>query len=331
MLRTMLRHTSSAEISIKRRRIRVTLAPHVRRYAIFDNFASMKLLVALCCVTCLLSCEKNIDFKLKVVHDVLVVDASIENNQPPIVVLSKSFDYFSKIGAQTLDTLFVHNAAVFISNGVQTQQLKEYSVGASGFRTYFYSIDTSNIRSAFEGQFNTTYNLKVNVAGKEYTSTTTIPALAKKIDSLWWKQAPFSTDTSEVVMIMRATDPAGLGNYIRYYTKINNGFFLPGAQSVYDDQLIDGTTYDLKVDPGINRNDPVAFDKNFFHRGDTVTLKLSNIDRSSYQFWLTMEFAYQSIGNPFASPNTVRGNISNGALGAFCGYAAGLKTLVIPK
>lgn len=291
----------------------------------------MKLTATLFCLICLFSCEKNIDFKLKVVPDVLVIDASIENTQPPIVVLSKSFDYFSKITPQSLDTLFVHNADVFISNGIHTQKLKEYSIDSTGFHTYFYSIDTSNIPASFAGQFNTTYNLKVVVAGKEYTSTTTIPALTKKIDSLWWKPAPFSTDTSEVIVMLRATDPPGLGNYVRYYTKINNGFFLPGVQSVFNDELIDGTTYDLKLDPGIDRNNPIAFDKNFFHRGDTVTLKLSNIDRKTYQFWLTMEFAYQSIGNPFASPNKVIGNISNGALGAFCGYAAGFKTLVIPK
>lgn len=291
----------------------------------------MKLVGFLFCITCLISCEKNINFKLKVVPDVVVVDASIENNQPPIVVLSKSFDYFSKITPQTLDTLFIHDADVSVSNGTQTQKLREYSIDSVGFRTYFYSIDTSNIRASFAGQFNTTYTLKAIVDGKEYTSTTTIPALAKKIDSLWWKPAPFTTDTSEVVVTVRSTDPPGLGNYIRYYTKINSGPYLPGVQSVFDDELIDGTTYDLKLDPGIDRNNPVAFDKNFFHRGDTVTLKLSNIDRTTYEFWLTMEFAYQSIGNPFASPNTVLGNISNGALGAFCGYAAGFKTLVIAK
>jgi hypothetical protein len=44
-----------------------------------------------------------------------------------------------------------------------------------------------------------------------------------------------------------------------------------------------------------------------------------------------MEFAYQSIGNPFASPNKVLGNISNGGLGAFCGYASDFKIIEIPK
>ena len=167
----------------------------------------MKLAAVLFCITCLFSCEKNINFKIKVIPDVLVVDAVIENNQSPIVVLSKSFDYFSKITPQSLDTLFVHDADIFISNGILTQKLREYSIDSTGFHTYFYSVDTSNIPASFAGQFNTTYNLKIVVAGKEYTSTTTIPSLTKKIDSLWWKPAPFSTDTSEVIVMVRATDP----------------------------------------------------------------------------------------------------------------------------
>jgi len=299
---------------------------------ICNNFAPMKLLSVLVGAICLSSCEKNINFKLKVVPDVLVVDAGIENNQPPVVVLSKSFDYFSKITPQVLDTSFVHNASVSVSNETQTQQLKEYSVDSTGgYLIYYYSIDTTNLNSAFLGQLNTTYHLKIVVAGNEYTAITTIPPLAKKIDSLWWKPTPFTDDSSDADLFVQAKDPPGLGNYVRYYTKINNGAYLPGQQSVFDDELIDGTTYNLKVQPGIDRNNPVAFDKNFFHRGETVTLKLSNIDRATYQFWLTMEFAYQSIGNPFASPNKVLGNISNGALGAFCGYASDFKTIEIPK
>ncbi|MEP6583791.1 MAG: DUF4249 domain-containing protein [Ginsengibacter sp.] len=284
------------------------------------------------CAMVLLSCEKNIDFTLKQVPDLVVVDASIENGQPPIVVLSNSFDYFSNITPSLLAGIFIHDASVFISDGNKTQQLKEYFIdSAGGNRIYYYSIDTANLPAAFIGQTGSTYDLKIMTNGKEYDAITTIPALSKKIDSLWWKPAPFTSDSSRVIVFVRATDPPGLGNYIRYFTSQNSGRYLPGGQSVFDDQLIDGTTYDLRLDPGIDRNDPVGFDDNFFHHGDTVTLKLSNIDRSTYHFWLTMEFAYQSIGNPFASPNTVLGNISNGALGAFCGYASGYKTLIIPK
>lgn len=291
----------------------------------------MKLTALIFCLIFLCACEKNINFNLKEVPDILGIDASIENGQPPVVVLSKSFNYYSNISAATLDSSFIHNADVSISNGSQIQKLREYSIdSAGGFRVYFYSIDTANIASSFVGKLNTTYNLKVISAGQEYDATTTVPSIADNIDSLWWKPTPFADDSTETDVFIRSTDPKGLGNYIRYYTKVNDGPFLPGQQSVFDDELTDGTTYDLKVTPGIDRNNPTSFDKNFFHKGDTITLKLSNIDRGTYKFWLTMEFAYQSIGNPFASPNTVLGNISNGGLGAFCGYASSFKTLYIP-
>ena len=303
-----------------------------KQYPVYSSiiFEFMKLLALIFCIICLWSCEKNINFDLKQVPDILVVDASIENGQPPVVILSKSFDYYSNISLATLDSSFVHNADVSISNGSQIQKLKEYSVDSTGVKIYFYSIDSANIASSFLGKLNTTYNLKVISAGQEYDATTTIPSLADKIDSLWWKPTPFADDSTEADIFIRATDPAGLGNYTRYYTRINSGLFLPGQQSVFDDELTDGTTYDVKITPGIDRNNPTSFDKNFFHRGDSVTLKLSNIDRGTYKFWLTMEFAYQSIGNPFASPNIVLGNISNGGLGAFCGYASSFRTLYIP-
>jgi hypothetical protein len=44
-----------------------------------------------------------------------------------------------------------------------------------------------------------------------------------------------------------------------------------------------------------------------------------------------MEYNYQSIGNPFSSPTKVLGNISNGALGYFGGYAAQYVYLIITK
>ncbi|MDQ6609521.1 MAG: DUF4249 domain-containing protein [Bacteroidota bacterium] len=292
----------------------------------------MKTLLLLFCPLIFFSCEKNIDFTLHQAPDLLVVDASIENGQPPLVILSKSFDYFSKISPALLAGTFVHDADVYVSNGTKTQKLKEYSIDSSGGNTiFYYSVDSSMSTNSFLGQLNTKYDLKVVIGNQEYHASTTIPQLSKKIDSLWWEPAPFATDSSKVVVIVRATDPPGLGNYIRYYTKQNNGPFLPGLQSVFDDQLIDGTTYDLRLDPGINRNDPAPFDDNSFRHGDTVVLKLSNIDRTTYYFWLTMEFAYQSIGNPFASPNKVLGNVDNGALGSFCGYASDFKTLFIPQ
>ncbi|MEO5892359.1 MAG: DUF4249 domain-containing protein [Ferruginibacter sp.] len=291
-----------------------------------------KLIRAVLLLVIFSSCEKDINFNLKNSEDLLVVDANIENDRPPVVVLTKSLDFFSTLDPALLINSFVRNADVTISNGVLTHKLKEYATAVGGGITlYSYSIDSANLATAFLGEFNTSYTLNITAEGKEYTAATTIPALTKKADSLWWKTAPYSDDTNNVVLMVRSTDPPGLGNYIRYFTKKNSDAFLPGENSVFDDQVIDNTTYELQLDPGINRNNSVPFDSNYFRRGDTVTLKLCNIDRATYTFWSTWEFAFQSIGNPFAQPNKVIGNISNGALGDFYGYAAFYKTLIIPK
>jgi hypothetical protein len=44
-----------------------------------------------------------------------------------------------------------------------------------------------------------------------------------------------------------------------------------------------------------------------------------------------MEFAYQSVGNPFSSPTKVLSNIKGNALGYFAGYASQYRTIIIPK
>ncbi len=274
------------------------------------------------------SCEKNIDFNLKNADDVVVVDAQIENGQVPTVILTKSFDYFSTISPQILASSFVRNAEVTISNGTVTHKLKEYPVLFFGYVGYYYSIDSSNLATAFIGQFNKQYTLTIKAEGKEYTAKTNIPLLTKYPDSLWFKRAPLNADSNKRVLMTKTTDPKGLGNYIRYFTKKNRGNFLPGENSVFDDAVIDGTTYEIQVDPGIDRNNRISADSNFFRRGDTVTIKLCNIDKATYTFWNTWEFAQQSIGNPFSQPNKVIGNINNGALGAFCGYAVWYKTII---
>ena len=278
------------------------------------------------------SCEKGITFNLNNTTPSVVVEATIENDQPPVVILSTSFDYFSNISPEILANSFVHNAVIKISNGTTTHQLKEYSYSTGAkIKVYYYSIDSSNLATAFVGAFNTSYTMNIQVNGQTLTSSTTIPLLAKKIDSLWWKKAPDNPDTNKVVLVARATDPPGFGNYIRYFTRVNSDPFYPGLNSVFDDQIIDGKTYTVDVERGVNRNEKLDMENySFFNRGDTITLKFANIDKATFDFWRTMEYSYSSIGNPFASPTKVLSNVK-GALGYFGGYAVQYTTLIVPK
>jgi hypothetical protein len=280
-----------------------------------------------------ISCEKAISLQPEIQQSLLVVDGQIENGQPPFIQLSNSINYFSTISRDVLANSFVRNAVVTIADGVRTHRLKEYATSiGGGFNIYYYSLDTSQVTTAVFGRLGKKYTLQIQANGKQYTAETTIPLLAKTTDSLWWVKAPRNTDSTKVVMMARVTDPPGYGNYARYFTRVNKGNFLPGANSAFDDQVIDGKTYDVQVDQGTDRNKPPEDeDYGYFKRGDTITVRFCNIDKATYDFWRTIEFSYQSVGNPFSSPVKVLGNISNGALGAFSGYAAQYKTLIIPK
>jgi hypothetical protein len=283
-------------------------------------------------LTALTACEKTIELDLNETSPKLVVEATIENGQPPIVVLTKSVGYFSNISPDILANSFVHNAIIKVSNGTKTHQLKEYQVPLIGnYSLYYYSIDSSNLATAFEGQINGSYTLQIISEGQQYDATTTIPSITKSIDTMWWRPTPFDTSGKEVDVLIRERDKPGFGDFIRYFTKKNDEPYLPGFQSVYDDLVIDGTTYEVEVEPGFDRNKGWDDEDRLFRRGDTVTLKLSNIDKATYEFWRTMEYSYSSIGNPFASPVKVISNISNGALGYFGGYASQFRTIIIPE
>jgi len=293
----------------------------------------MKYVLAFGLICLFASCEKDIDLNPQVQAAKLVVDGQIEQGQAPVIVLTSSFGYFSTISAAQLSGTFVRNATVTVSDGTKTHQLKEYAVPVTNGNVYYYSNDPAQPATAFTGVPGKTYTLTIVAGGVTYTSTTTIPQPTKKLDSLWWKPTVKQEPGKEAALWVRATDPPGFGNYIRYFTRRNNGQFISGWYSVFDDEFVDGKTYDLQVDGGQDKNLKRDDDKNspFFGKGDTVTVKFCNIDKASFDFWRTWEFSFDAIGNPFGSPTKIQGNISNGALGAFCGYSVQYKTLIIPR
>ena len=273
----------------------------------------------------LISCEKEIELDLDIIKPELVVDATIENGMPPVVVLSKSLNYFKQINTETISSSFVRNASVIINDGISDYMLMADSTITSDGVLYFYT--TNKLFGATKG----TYNLSVKIGNDTYNSSTTIPEITRRIDSLWWEKPSFDDDTTNALLMIKATDRPGLGDCIRYFTKVNSAPFLPGLNSVFDDALIDGKTYSVSIDKGIDKNLGPQGDRASFKRGDTITLKLCNIDRQTFDFWRTFEFNYQSIGNPFSSPTKIISNVSGNAIGYFGGYAAQYRTIIIPK
>ncbi len=281
-----------------------------------------------------LGCEKKVSFQLKESAPLLSVDASIENNQAPVVVLTKSLNYFSNITSAIIEESMIKDATVTISNGTKIHQLKRYDVVLNSSTSFsYYSGNPYDTATFFTGEIGRSYQLKINWQGKEYSASTTIPSIRRVLDSVWWVKAPATPDTStKVVVKARVTDAPGFGDCARYFTKVNSGFYLPGFNSVFDDALVNGSTYTVDVDKGVDRNVELNLDDyGFFKRGDTVTLKLSNINKTTYDFWRTVEYNYSSSGNPFSSAVKILGNVSNGALGYFGGYSNQFQTIIIPQ
>jgi hypothetical protein len=296
------------------------------------RFFSSSLLLSIFFALVLSSCERDIVFTLDEADPKLVVEAYIENGEPPVVILSKSLPFFDTLRPVQLISSFVRDAQVSITHNGIVYPLKGYTSYVAGVPTgYHYTVDSLQPAIFLRGALQQRYQLIIRWQGQLYQAETTIPSLTRRIDSLFWRSAPPDNPSTKAALYVRATDAPGFGDYSRYYTRQNKGPFLPGLNSVYDDQVIDGTSYEVQVERGIIRNGPPEEGYTFFDRGDTVTLKLCNIDKQTYDFWRTVEFNYASIGNPFSSPTKVLGNISGNALGYFGGYAAQYRTIIIPR
>src|SRR5215831_18253661 len=121
----------------------------------------------------LCSCEKTISFKPKNADQLVVVEAIIESDQYPTVLLSRSQNYFSSISPGQLDSSFIHGADVSISNGTITSRLKEFVIPAgNGYTVSYYTVDSTYPAGIFKGEFGKGYSLQVGTGGKTYTATT---------------------------------------------------------------------------------------------------------------------------------------------------------------
>lgn len=293
----------------------------------------MKLIYLILFTVLIYSCERAIVFTPQTHEPKLVVEGIIENDLYPTVFLTKSLDFFSNISREEVTGSFVRNAEVTISDGVNTETLKEYEIRVSGDTLLsYYSIDTANGREGMRGLIGLTYQLNIKTDGREYSATTTIPYLRKTLDSLYYYPVYTSADSTRMIVYGRFNDPPGYGDYIRYFTKVNSGLYLPGLNSVFDDHVVDGKKYNVQIERGIDRNIEIDFENySYFKKGDIISIKFCTIDKGVFDFWRTMEYSYASIGNPFSSPTKVIGNISNGALGYFGGYAVQYASIIIPE
>jgi len=138
-------------------------------------------------------------------------------------------------------------------------------------------------------------------------------------------------------------DPDTLGNYYRAFTKVlgKDSVFLHPYPSVSDDRFFNGQKAEYQLYRGRNplednNYNPQGLDSAgvarwYFRTGETVIVKITQIDNLHYRFWYSMEQQFMTDGNPFATPTSLKTNIEGGAIGVWGGYGVFIDTLKIPK
>tara|TARA_B100000780_G_C21112819_1_gene449888 strand:+ start:1495 stop:2400 length:906 start_codon:yes stop_codon:yes gene_type:complete len=288
----------------------------------------------------LLGCTKAIDFELPEIEQTIVVEATVESGLPPRVILTNSQGYFEAIDSSILSNIFIHDADIVISDGIESFTLQE--INFNGIYVYT-SLDFGAI-----GQYGKTYSLTIQVNDKSVYSSTSIPQ-PLLIDSLWFDK--YVAYDSLGLIGAKFTDPDTLGNCYRWFAQRINSYTynypppfdnvkgtikdsrpLPPIGSSTDDKLFNGLSFDFIFPRGedglLEGPDDNNIEAGFYKIGDTILVKSTTTTYPIYLYVRAMENAAASEGSIFSSPGNLPYNVLGDGIGIFYGYGVSYDTLI---
>lgn len=294
----------------------------------------------------LFSCEKDIDISVPETENKIVIEGSIEQGEPPFVIITKTIGYFEPTDVGTFQETFIRDAVVTVSNGTNTVQLSGLctdqlpdsllatvavliGISEDDLKKFPFCLYTT-LNTAVFGEIGKSYRLDVVAEGQTLNATTTIPEPIP-MNNYWYKDQPGFSDYG--YLWFNLSDPAGLGNAYRVFTqrKGKDERFIPTDGSVFNDQLIEGLTFDAFFmrghEPGSEKEEDNNDTSEYYEQGDTIIIKFCTIDIPHFEFWETYEMVSFNKGNPFAAPTTIRTNV-DGGLGIWGGYGVTYDTLI---
>lgn len=284
------------------------------------------------------ACETEIEVEIPDYQDKIVIEGSIENGSPAMVVISKSVPYFSTIDIETLmNDVFIKNAEVTI----------ESSTGETERLTYTLCEDSpvylAYVGRNVLGEPGKSYKLTVNYDGKTYTATTSIQQPVK-LDSAYLAFLD-PTDTLPTSRISLTDNPLTKDYYMFrikvHGKKLHDRLWVTSLPVAFDDATFNGQTVNYEI---LRSNPSTLFAATMsdeelreyyrltYRKGDTIYLKTSILDDASYQYWSAMTYELAVGQNPFMSPAPVPCNISgDNVIGVWCGYASTIDTIYYPE
>ena len=257
------------------------------------------------------SCSKEIKIEEGQLENQLVVEGYIENGKYPKIYLTKSTKYFTKIDSSNFMQILANFAKVSVSDGNETEILTLMK-GKKTFPLFYFE------GSEIKGEIGKEYQIKIEIEGKTYESTTTI---TKPIDILSLTYFSKPNNPNYNFLNLKFKDPIEEKNYYKIYTKrIGKDLdFKPCYLSTFNDFGFNGKTYDFEI---LSSYSPVvdSDEDRYFVKGDSVIVKLCTMEKKNHESWKNIEAQIAISANPFGlSNNNPNSLISNNALGTWCG------------
>lgn len=291
----------------------------------------IRVYILLSAIVVLASCQKDVTFDVPDAKPKIVVEGFIDVDRPPFVFLTRSSNYFGVVDSNFFNSIIIGGALVKVSDGIDTVTLSEFTIDSAGVQISIYTdpLFFTNPSLAFVGKPNRTYQLWVQHQGESVSAVTTIPS-SYPLDSIWIVKNLNPERPELVRLFARYTDPPELGQYVRYFTKVNSEPFKPGLNSVFEDKLFNGTTFEFPLDRGQYQYESFDFEEyGLFKIGDTITVQWANIDKPHFDFWRTLEYEINQ-GGPYASPVKVQSNVIGG-LGIWGGYHSSYHQIIVSE
>ena len=282
-------------------------------------------------------CQKEIEVNLPDYERKIVIEGSIENGQPAMVIVSRSVPYFSTIDLETLmKDVFITDAEVTVTSSTGESEQLVFSLNPE---SPIYMAFTGRTLLGEPGK---SYTLTVRYDGKEYSATSTMEE-PFRLDSAWlsFRDENDTMPTSRIQL----TDRAASHDYYMFRIKVHgkklhDRLWVTSMPVAFDDATFNGQTVNyeiLRANPSslfmaeMSDEEQAEYYRITYRHGDTVYLKTSMIDYNAFQYWSAMTYELAVGQNPFMSPAPVPCNLSGeNVIGNWTAFASTVDTMYYP-
>jgi hypothetical protein len=175
----------------------------------------------------LISCQEEITLDLPQSKDKMVVEGSIENGFPPIVILTRNQGYFDEIDedefyiddVDSIKIWYIDDVGIIVNRDLEI--FTDFINPITGEPISLYTVadlDTSNVNNYEFSQSGRTYYLEIKWNNQIISSSTTIPEVTP-LDCLWVEKSENGAKEFQYDIRALYSDPADQNNNILVKSK----------------------------------------------------------------------------------------------------------------